>query len=230
MRIGKVKFPWVFALPFLILLIPSLILNAVLLKRQAPVQPALPADPGVMVEGVIDGDTIVVEPKTRVRLRHIDAPELEFCGEKEAKDALEKLVTGKRVALTEQVPDQRGRGMALIYVGDTLINKELIAGGFVRFHHDTSTKADELKTLGLEVKTAKKGIFGACQSATNTKNPKCNIKGNIDRLKKIYHVPGCTQYPFAVVEKDIGEEWFCTEKEAQKAGYVKSERCENVEK
>ena len=167
----------------------------------------------------------MVEPKTRVRLRHIDAPELEFCGGKEAKEALEKLVTGKRVRITEQVPDQMGRGMAFIYVGDLLVNKELLAGGYVRFHHDTSTRADELKALGLEIKTAKKGIFGSCQSMTNTKNSGCLIKGNIDRLKKIYHVPGCTQYPFAVVEEDIGEQWFCTEKEARDAGYTKSERC-----
>ncbi len=219
--------PWKFLVPLLVLTIPSLILNAVLLGKKTPEQII---DPGVAVEGVIDGDTIVVEPKTRVRLRHIDAPELEFCGGKEAKEALEKLVIGKRVRITEQVPDQRGRGMALIYVGDLLVNRELIAGGFVRFHHDMSTRADELKALGLEIKTAKQGIFGACQSMTNTKNPKCTIKGNIDRLKKIYHIPGCTQYPYAVVEEDIGEGWFCTEKEAQKAGYIKSERCENVGK
>lgn len=203
-----------------ILLIPSVILNIISFTR-----PTNPSDPGVAVEGVIDGDTIVVEPKTRVRLRHIDAPELEFCGGKEAKEAIEKLVTGKRVVLTEQVPDQRGRGMALVHVDEVLVNKELIAGGFVRFHHDTSTRADELKELGLEVKTAKKGIFGACQSMTNTKNPKCMIKGNIDRTKKTYHVPGCTQYPYAIVEEDIGEQWFCSESEAKAAGYTKSERC-----
>lgn len=213
---------WVVVLLFLLLTIPSLILNAVLLNKKAPIETD---DPGVAVEGVIDGDTIVVEPKTRVRLRHIDAPELEFCGGKEAKEALEKLVAGKRVRITEQVPDQMGRGMAFIYVGDLLINKELLAGGYVRFHHDTSTRADELKALGLEVKTAKKGIFGACQSMVNTKNPKCMIKGNIDRTKKTYHVTGCTQYPFTVVEEDIGEQWFCSEGEAKAAGYTKSERC-----
>lgn len=227
MKKTKPALGWISIILFLFLTVPSLILNAVLLNKKAPNQIT---DPGVIVEGVIDGDTIVVEPKTRVRLRHIDAPELEFCGGKEAKEALEKLVTGKRVVLTEQVPDQRGRGMALVYAGGVMINKELIAQGFVRFHHDTSTVADELKALGLEVKTAKKGIFGACQSQTPTKNPKCMIKGNIDRLKKIYHVPGCTQYPFAVVEEDIGEQWFCTEKEAQAAGYTKSERCENTKK
>lgn len=208
---------------FLLITLPSLLLNAVLLNKK--VLPQID-DPGVVVEGVIDGDTIVVEPKTRVRLRHMDAPELEYCGGPQAKEAIEKLVVGRRVRLTEQVPDQKGRGMALIYVDDLLVNRELIAGGYVRFHHDTSTKADELKELGLEVKTAKKGIFGACQSITNTKNPDCAIKGNIDRTKKIYHMPGCTQYPYAVVEEDIGEQWFCTEKEARAAGYIKSERCE----
>ncbi len=225
MRVGKPGFPWIVTLPFLLLLIPSLILNAVLLKKPAPTSPI--TDPGVAVEGVIDGDTIVVEPKTRVRLRHIDAPELEYCGGKEAKEALEKLVTGKRVRITEQVPDQRGRGMALIYTDEIFVNRELIAGGYVRFHHDTSTRADDLKALGLEIKTAKQGIFGACQSMTNTKNPKCMIKGNIDRTRKTYHMPGCTQFPFTVVEEDIGEQWFCTEKEAREAGYTKSERCES---
>ena len=169
----------------------------------------------------------MLEGKVRLRLRHIDAPELEFCGGKEAKEAIEKLVTGKRVRITEQIPDQRGRGMALIYAGDTLVNRELLAGGYVRYHSDSSTKADELKELGLQVKTAKEGIFGACQSMTNSKNPTCVIKGNIDRTRKTYHMPGCTQYPFTVVEEDGGEQWFCTEKEARDAGYTKSERCGN---
>lgn len=222
MRGKNPAIPWTLAAPFLILGIASLILNAVLLGNKAPDQIM---DPGVAVEGVIDGDTIVVEPKTRVRLRHIDAPELEFCGGKEAKEAIEKLVTGKRVVLTQQVPDQRGRGMALVYVGDVLVNQELLKQGLVRYHSDSTTKADELKAIGLEVKTAKKGIFGACQSMTNTKNPKCTIKGNIDRTKKTYHVPGCTQYPYAIVEEDIGEQWFCSESEAKAAGYTKSERC-----
>lgn len=222
MRGKSPTIPRTLAAPFLLLGIASLILNAVLLGNKAPDQIS---DPGVVVEGVIDGDTIVVEPKTRVRLRHIDAPELRYCGGKEAKDALEKLITGKRVTLTEQVPDQQGRGMAFVYVSNLLVNRELLAGGYVRFHHDTSTKADELKALGLEVKGAKKGIFGACQSTTNTKSPACVIKGNIDRTKKTYHMPGCTQYPFTVVEEDIGEQWFCTEGEAKAAGYTKSERC-----
>ena len=43
--------------------------------------------------------------------------------------------------------------------------------------------------------------------------------------KKIYHYPGCSEYEQTVVELDIGEQWFCSEEEARKAGFTKSEHC-----
>lgn len=209
---------------FALLFIPSIILNGILLFREQSNK----KDIGVGVIAVYDGDTIILDNKERLRLRQLDAPELTYCGGAEAKAALEKLVSGKRVRITEQIPDQQGRGMAFIYVGDTFVNKELLADGLARYHHDTTSKAKELRMAADEAKGNNLGIFGSCQSMTNTKNPSCIIKGNRDRLRKTYHVPGCTQYPFTVVEEDIGEQWFCTEKEAQKAGYVKSERCPSV--
>lgn len=205
----------------LLLLVPSLILNATLLVRE---QKAKETD-GVGVISVYDGDTIILENKERLRLRQLDAPELTFCGGADAKEALEKLVSGKRVRISQQIPDQQGRGMAFVYVGETLVNKELLANGFVRYHHDTTPLSQELKAVADLAKEKNLGIFGKCRSQTPTKNPKCVIKGNIDRQRKTYHVPGCTQYPFTVVEEDIGEAWFCTEKEAKAAGYTKSERC-----
>ena len=63
----------------------------------------------IPVIGVIDGDTLVLEGKVRLRLRHLDAPELNFCGGPEAKQQLENLVTGKSVDITEKILDQRGR-------------------------------------------------------------------------------------------------------------------------
>lgn len=202
----------------LLLLIPSLILNAILLSREQKTK----QDEGVAVLSVYDGDTLILENKERLRLRQVDAPELTYCGGAQAKAALEKLVSDKRVRITEQIPDQQGRGMALVYVDDTLVNKELLAAGLVRFHHDTTMLNEELKAVAEKAKEHKLGIFSSCHSTTNTK---CSIKGNIDRQKKTYHLPGCTQYPYTTVEEDIGEAWFCTEKEAQRAGYVKSERC-----
>ncbi len=206
---------------FALISIPSLILNGIFFYREKVTQ----KNQGVGVISVYDGDTLILENKERLRLRQLDAPELELCGGEEAKKKLEKLVSGKRVRITEQIPDQQGRGMALVYVGNTLVNKELIAGGYARYHSDKTSQTEILKAAAEEARGNNLGLYGTCQSMTNSKNPNCTIKGNIDRTRKTYHMPGCTQYPFAVVEEDVGEQWFCTEKEAREAGYIKSARC-----
>jgi hypothetical protein len=51
-----------------------------------------------------------------------------------------------------------------------------------------------------------------------------NIDNNSPYTKRYYY-PGCAQYKFVIVEEDQGEEWFCTEKQAQKAGYQKAKSC-----
>lgn len=170
---------------------------------------------------------MVLEGKSRVRLRYVDAPEKGLCGYNQASKELEKLVLGKSVRIEETVPDTYGRGMALVYVGNTLINKEMVASGWVRYHHDNSPVTVEIKEADELARKEKRGIYDVCQSTENTKQPKCNIKGNIDKSTDthIYYVPGCAQYPFALVEEDIGEQWFCTEGEAQKTGYIKAKTC-----
>lgn len=199
----------------------SVLLNGVLLYQHfsAP-------ETGTPVIGVIDGDTIVVGNKDRVRLRQMDAPELNLCGGKESKAALEKLVAGKNVTLSEQIPDQRGRGMALLYVGRTLINEEMLAQGWATYHHDTTSREQALKDAAAGAREANRGVYGLCWSTQNTDNPACNIKGNIDdKGVKTYFVPGCAQYQFTVIEKNRGEEYFCSEQAARTAGYVKAETC-----
>ena len=103
----------------------------------------------------------------------------------------------------------------------------MVATGWVRYHHDNSSVTDEIKAADDAARKEKLGIYGACQSAVNTKHPKCTIKGNIDKFTdtRIYHMPGCVQYNTTLVEEDIGESWFCSEAEARKAGYVKSKTC-----
>lgn len=211
------------AAPLYGVLIISILLNVYLLVTKSP------RSQGVKVAGVIDGDTIVLEGKVRVRLRHADAPEAEYCGGKEAKKELEKLVLGKHVLLDEQIPDQLGRGMALVYDGNILINGKMIQSGWARYHSDSTSKKEELQELSVQAKEQKKGVYGKCMSTDNTEKPECNIKGNIDKNKytdnKKYYIPGCAQYNFTVVELDTGEGWFCTEAEARKAGFVKAETC-----
>lgn len=186
-------------------------------------------DEGIGVEGVIDGDTLVLDGKVRLRLRHVDAPELEFCGGEEAKKLLEEMVVGKRVIIREKILDQKGRAMALVYAGKDLVNRRLIETGWGRYHSDTSEAAEELKGLGSRAKETGLGVYGEkCYQWENKENPKCNIKGNIapnNSNERVYHLPGCAQYKTTVVEKDRGEDWFCSETEAKKAGFVKSKRC-----
>ncbi|KKS90186.1 MAG: Micrococcal nuclease-like protein [Microgenomates group bacterium GW2011_GWC1_43_11] len=206
----------------LILLVLSLLCNAVLVfqNRQKPAT-------GVLVVGVLDGDTLVLDGKTKVRLRESDAPEITNCGGEEAKRYLENMVVGKRVRIDEQVGDVYGRAIALVYAGDTLINEEMLKKGWSRYHHDVSSKAVVLKKSADEAKEKNIGIYGLCQSKVNQENPNCVIKGNIDKNSNArnYYVPGCAQYEFTIVEKDMGENWFCTEGDAREAGFTKAKTC-----
>jgi hypothetical protein len=48
----------------------------------------------------------------------------------------------------------------------------------------------------------------------------CDIKGNINQKgEHIYHVPGGRAYANTVVDPARGERWFCSEAEAQAAGW-----------
>ncbi|AKM79668.1 MAG: Succinoglycan biosynthesis protein [Candidatus Beckwithbacteria bacterium GW2011_GWB1_47_15] len=202
--------------------VPSLILNLVLLG-----EPQVSGD-AIKVLGVIDGDTIVLDGKVRLRLRHLDAPELEFCGGQEAKDLLTSLVEGQSVVVSEKILDQRGRPMALIYVGDELVNQAMLASGWVRYHSDQTSQREALKAANHSARKNNLGVFSQkCWQKENLANPGCNIKANIDKSTKVkkYYYPGCAQYIWTVVELDIGEAWFCSEKEAQAAGFVKADTC-----
>lgn len=205
-----------------VLLIPSLIFNVYLYSKKG-------TDRGILVLEVLDGDTLLLDGKVRLRLRHIDAPELEFCAGIESKEFLENLVKGKKVFVQEEVIGQKGRPLALVYLGNKLINKEILENGWGRYHHDKSSKEEELKEAGKVAKEGRIGLYSPdCYQTENLENPECNIKGNIDinnKEIKRYYFPGCAQYEFAIVEKDKGEQWFCSEKEAQEAGYVKAKSC-----
>lgn len=210
----------------LLLFLPSLLLNILLgflyINQKTINQ--------VKVIGVIDGDTIVLENKTRLRLRHIDAPELGLCGSDQAKNLLTTLVLNKKIQIKEQIPDQTGRSMALIYQNNTCINKLMLDSGWVRYHSDKTSQTDLLKTASTQAKIQKRGIYNSlCLQTMNSENPGCLIKGNLENKRKsgrkIYYLRDCAQYKFVQVEKDLGEQWFCTESEATQAGYIKADTC-----
>ncbi len=82
---------------------------------------------------VIDGDTLNVEGVGRIRLVGINAPEKGEPGYIEAKNFLESACLGKIVYLDiddEKNYDRYGRILAVVYVGSTNINEELLQRGY----------------------------------------------------------------------------------------------------
>lgn len=58
------------------------------------------------------------------------------------------------------------------------------------------------------------------------KEQECVIKGNVNSDgEKIYHYPGCKSYNVTKIKPEEGDRWFCTESEAQSAGFRKAGNC-----
>jgi len=132
----------------------------------------------VVVE-VIDGDTIEVEINGRrykVRYIGIDAPEtvhpqrpVEWMGP-EAAAANRQLVGGKTVYLEKDVSetDKYGRLLRYVWVGDTMVNAELVRLGFAQ----VSTYPPDIKYVDLflklqqEARQAERGLWGPTPTPT----------------------------------------------------------------
>lgn len=63
---------------------------------------------------------------------------------------------------------------------------------------------------------------GGCSVAPD---PSCAIKGNVNSdNEKIYHTPGQRDYKRTNIKPEEGDRWFCTEAEAQAAGFRHAQR------
>lgn len=181
------------------------------------------------VEKVLDGDTFILRNGERIRLLGIDAPEGERCGAKEAGETLSKLILGKPVRVGESRRDEYGRKMALVYAGRTLVNEAVLASGWARPDYSKNSEEERLKAAYRGASGAKLGINSSqCKKTTEKPpNPKCVVKGNIDQgtWDHFYHLPTCRHYNQIVLNLDMGENYFCSEKEAQAAGFRLAPDC-----
>lgn len=124
------------------------------------------------VKRVIDGDTVILQDDTRVRLIGIDAPEIEnknyaHRGEpfgEEAKKILKEWVEGKTVELRAgpEKKDRYDRRLAYLYLEDhSLINRRLIEVGaakaYRKFPHPFQA---EFIRAEADAKNQKLGLWG----------------------------------------------------------------------
>lgn len=193
------------------------------------------------VEGrgsAVAGDTLRVGA-TRIRLNGIEAPEPDqtctgadgrqwACGEA-ARTALARVLRSGRVAC-----DVSGSGAATTgdcRIGDLDVAAELVHGGHV---FATSGLFASYGSLEAEARAGKLGLWaGQALRPSEYRSAKweeakrdapdgCPIKGNVRGGRRFYVVPWASGYEDVKVSR--GGRWFCSESEAQEAGFEPAER------
>jgi endonuclease YncB( thermonuclease family) len=92
------------------------------------------------------------------------------------------------------------------------------------WRHDKENHAYRVLPRSFKSAPAAGGSFSNAQSSTAASG-QCLIKGNISQSgERIYHVPGGAFYDRTIISVAKGERWFCSEAEAQAAGWRRSRR------
>lgn len=124
-----------------------------------------------VVSRVIDGDTIVLESGEKIRYILVNAPEItnghDDCYGQNAAQFNRDLVEGKTVTIKYDVDctDRYDRLLAYVSVDGQEVNKLMLERGYACLLHippDGDDRADEFKALQDAAKTAKRGLWGAC--------------------------------------------------------------------
>lgn len=181
--------------------------------------------PSYSVLRVIDGDTFETTEKQLIRLASVNSPELQHCGGPEAKTALETKILNHPVYLKVLYRDPFYRLISLVYTDQGYVNEAMVREGYGAYHLTGTSDGNTLLVAAQEARSAKRGIYGKeCTQTENTTKPSCSIKANVNQ-ENIYYSPDCFQYKNTVVELYKGDQWFCTEAQAQKAGFRKAKQC-----
>jgi endonuclease YncB( thermonuclease family) len=194
------------------------------------------------VEGrgtAVAGDTLRVG-STTVRLNGIESPEPEqtctgadgsewACGQA-AKQALARLLRNGRVACNISGSTDG------VNSGDCKVGEEDVAAELVRGGHVFAVSGLFAAYSGIEeeARTAKAGVWQGSatrpseyralkwEEAKRDAPDGCPIKGSVRGNRRYYTVPWARDYERVKVSRNRGERWFCSESEAQEAGFKPS--------
>ena len=193
------------------------------------------------VARVIDGDTIEVQGQ-RIRLHGIDAPEGRqlcfddgepwLCGT-DATNALRNKIGDRQVTCEELDRDRYERIVARWVVDGEDLGEWMVLRGWAVAYVYYSYEYNRAEAVA---KSKERGIWASefempwnwrqtQRNADIGNAADCRIKGNINaKGERIYHTPGGQLYDLVKVKLDKGERWFCTEAEAQAAGWRASKK------
>jgi endonuclease YncB( thermonuclease family) len=190
-----------------------------------------------------DGDSLVMNGQ-RVRLFGVDAFEAEqtcrtargrtaLCGGA-ARQALAGLIRGRQVVCLQRDTDAYGRIVATCRTGETDLAAFLVRRGHAIAYtrYSAEYEMDEAEAR-LALRGAWAGAFekpwewrarrpqsAAIAARTGANAGACAIKGNIRRDgARLYHLPGTRAHA-----RTVAEAMFCSEREAQKAGFRRANK------
>lgn len=182
---------------------------------------------------VVNGNTLIIGAK-RIYLRGVDAPEMDqlclvrrvqwACGKQAARELANK-IGGKPINCKLRVGDD-----ADCWGGGVNLGAWMVSNGWAAASGPESIYAGEER----KAKRAKRGIWQsefvrpwswrrglrADTAATNSEVRDCPIKGDITAAgEKIYFVPKHRQYRRVQIDTGNKERWFCSVKQAERAGW-----------
>lgn len=213
--------------------------------RATPSREAAPAAPGTRLEGravARSGDSLRIDDKI-LRLAGIEAPDRDQtcqpvggrswpCG-RAAADALSRLLRGRDIGCELAGVDDTGMQLATCRVGDADLADSLVRSGHV------FAETGLFATYGSAESAARKaraGVWSGAierpsafrarrwEEAKRSAPEGCPIKGQVASGTRVYVLPWASSYERVKIRTHRGERWFCSEKEAQEAGWKPIER------
>ena len=122
----------------------------------------LPNEFYARVVGISDGDTFKVlyqeNQEIKIRLGHIDAPEMGQPFGKSAKKFASNLCFGKEVKIVRQSKDRYQRIIAEVFIGKTNVNKEIVRAGYA-WHFKKYSSDKEYEKIENEARENKRGLW-----------------------------------------------------------------------
>ncbi len=159
------------------------------------------------------------------------------CGRHAAYALIDK-TKDQDVRCADRDLDEFARIQAVCFIGEEDINAWLVKEGWALAY---PWHTEDYVDLEIAARDAKKGLWrsqfispsewrsgrrlGWTLPVYEDAPEGCDIKGNISSTNiYTYHVPGGRWYDTAKIDSTRGERWFCSEEEAEAAGWTKSDR------
>ena len=118
--------------------------------------------------------------------------------------------------------------LGVCFTGGLEINRQMVRDGyawaFVKYSRsyvteETAARAAKLGVFATDNQPPWDYRSGRWANAEQQAPAGCAIKGNVTRNGRIYHMPWSPWYSRVVVEPARGERWFCSQREAEAAGW-----------